>query len=195
MQVELPDGSKREVPDGATVADVAASIGKRLAKDAIAGKVNGKVVDVYAGSRRREDRDRHAEERGRARHHPPLHRAPDGHGRAGALSRHAGHHRAGHRERLLLRLRHRPRRSPTRTCGASRRRCRRSSSAICRSAARSGAATRPSRRSRSSARSTRSRSSRASPATSRSRSTGRASGSISAAGRTSPPPAASARSS
>jgi threonyl-tRNA synthetase len=48
MQVELPDGSKREVPDGASVADVAASIGKRLAKDAIAGKVNGKVVDVYA---------------------------------------------------------------------------------------------------------------------------------------------------
>jgi threonyl-tRNA synthetase len=48
MQVELPDGSKREVPDGATVADVAASIGRRLAKDALAGKVNGKVVDVYA---------------------------------------------------------------------------------------------------------------------------------------------------
>src|SRR5437016_4158304 len=48
MQVELPDGSKREVPDGATVADVAASIGKRLAKDAVAGKVNGKVVDVTA---------------------------------------------------------------------------------------------------------------------------------------------------
>ncbi len=48
MNVQLPDGSLREVPDGATVADVAASIGKRLAKDAIAGKVNGKVVDVYA---------------------------------------------------------------------------------------------------------------------------------------------------
>ena len=47
MQVELPDGSKREVPDGATVADVAASIGKRLAKDALAGKVNGRVVDIY----------------------------------------------------------------------------------------------------------------------------------------------------
>jgi threonyl-tRNA synthetase len=47
MNVELPDGSIREVPDGATVADVAASIGKRLAKDAIAGKVNGKTVDVY----------------------------------------------------------------------------------------------------------------------------------------------------
>jgi len=48
MNVELPDGSKREVPDGATVADVAASIGRGLAKAAIAGKVNGKVVDVYA---------------------------------------------------------------------------------------------------------------------------------------------------
>jgi threonyl-tRNA synthetase len=48
MHVELPDGSKREVPEGATVADVAASIGKGLAKAAIAGKINGKVVDVYA---------------------------------------------------------------------------------------------------------------------------------------------------
>src|SRR5256712_8416397 len=48
MQVELPDGSKKDVPDNATVADVAASIGKRLAKDAVAGKVKGKVVDVYA---------------------------------------------------------------------------------------------------------------------------------------------------
>src|SRR5437764_1102259 len=47
MNVQLPDGSMREVPENATVADVAASIGKRLAKDAIAGKVNGKVVDVY----------------------------------------------------------------------------------------------------------------------------------------------------
>jgi threonyl-tRNA synthetase len=48
MHVQLPDGSMKEVPEGATIADVAASIGKRLAKDAIAGKVNGKVVDVYA---------------------------------------------------------------------------------------------------------------------------------------------------
>jgi threonyl-tRNA synthetase len=47
MQVELPDGSKREVPDGATLADVAASIGRGLAKAAIAGKINGKVFDVY----------------------------------------------------------------------------------------------------------------------------------------------------
>ncbi len=48
MHVQLPDGSQREVQDGATVADVAMSIGKGLAKAALAGKVNGKVVDVYA---------------------------------------------------------------------------------------------------------------------------------------------------
>ena len=47
MNVQLPDGSIREVPENATVADVAASIGKRLAKDALAGKINGKTVDVY----------------------------------------------------------------------------------------------------------------------------------------------------
>jgi threonyl-tRNA synthetase len=48
MNVQLPDGSMREVPENATVADVAAAIGKRLAKDALGGKVNGKAVDVYA---------------------------------------------------------------------------------------------------------------------------------------------------
>ena len=48
MQVQLPDGSQKEVPQDATVADVAASIGKGLAKAAIAGKINGKTVDVYA---------------------------------------------------------------------------------------------------------------------------------------------------
>jgi threonyl-tRNA synthetase len=47
MNVQLPDGSIRDVPENATIADVAASIGRRLAKDALAGKINGKVVDVY----------------------------------------------------------------------------------------------------------------------------------------------------
>jgi threonyl-tRNA synthetase len=55
MNVQLPDGSMKEVPDGATVADVAAAIGRRLAKDAIAGKIDGKAVDlsvpVPAGAR------------------------------------------------------------------------------------------------------------------------------------------------
>ena len=44
MNIQLPDGSIREVPENATVADVAASIGKRLAKDALAGKIDGLVV-------------------------------------------------------------------------------------------------------------------------------------------------------
>jgi threonyl-tRNA synthetase len=48
MQVQLPDGSLKDVPNDATVAQVAESIGKRLAKDAIAGKVNGKIVDLTA---------------------------------------------------------------------------------------------------------------------------------------------------
>jgi threonyl-tRNA synthetase len=48
MNVQLPDGSIKEVPSGATVADVAAAIGKRLAKDALAGKIDGEEVDVYS---------------------------------------------------------------------------------------------------------------------------------------------------
>jgi threonyl-tRNA synthetase len=48
MNVQLPDGSVKEVPENATLADVAAAIGRRLAKDAIAGKIDGKVVDLSA---------------------------------------------------------------------------------------------------------------------------------------------------
>lgn len=46
IQIKLPDGSRREYPEPVTVADVAASIGPGLAKAALAGKVNGKVVDT-----------------------------------------------------------------------------------------------------------------------------------------------------
>jgi threonyl-tRNA synthetase len=46
IQVTLPDGSKRDYPGPVTVAEVASSIGAGLAKAAIAGKVNGKVVDT-----------------------------------------------------------------------------------------------------------------------------------------------------
>src|SRR6478735_1819306 len=46
IQVTLPDGSKREFPAPVTVAEVAASIGAGLAKAALAGKVDGKVVDT-----------------------------------------------------------------------------------------------------------------------------------------------------
>jgi threonyl-tRNA synthetase len=44
--IELPDGSKREVADGTTVAQLAESIGRGLAKAAVAGKVDGQVVDL-----------------------------------------------------------------------------------------------------------------------------------------------------
>src|SRR5215218_2438445 len=44
--VELPDGSKRDVADGTTVAQLAESIGRGLAKAAVAGRVDGRVVDL-----------------------------------------------------------------------------------------------------------------------------------------------------
>ncbi len=44
--VTLPDGSKREYPAALTVRDVAQSIGAGLAKAALAGKVDGKLVDT-----------------------------------------------------------------------------------------------------------------------------------------------------
>jgi threonyl-tRNA synthetase len=46
ISVTLPDGSTREVAEGATVADVAASIGPKLAKAAVAGRLDGEVVDL-----------------------------------------------------------------------------------------------------------------------------------------------------
>lgn len=46
MEIILPDGSAKELESGATVADVAASIGAGLAKAALAGIVDGVVVDL-----------------------------------------------------------------------------------------------------------------------------------------------------
>jgi len=46
LQITLPDGSNRDFPGPVTVAEVAASIGAGLAKAALAGKVNGTVVDT-----------------------------------------------------------------------------------------------------------------------------------------------------
>ncbi len=44
--ITLPDGSKREFANAVTVFDVAADIGAGLAKVALAGKVNGELVDT-----------------------------------------------------------------------------------------------------------------------------------------------------
>ena len=46
ITITLPDNSNRELQAGATVFDLAASIGAGLAKAALAGKINGELVDV-----------------------------------------------------------------------------------------------------------------------------------------------------
>ena len=44
--ITLPDGSQRAFDQAVTIADVAANIGAGLAKAALAGKVNGQLVDT-----------------------------------------------------------------------------------------------------------------------------------------------------
>lgn len=46
IAITLPDRSKRELPSHSTIADLAASIGAGLAKAAIAGKLDGELVDL-----------------------------------------------------------------------------------------------------------------------------------------------------
>jgi len=46
VKVTLPDGSAREVPEKTTVGEFASAIGKRLGKDAVAGVLNGSMVDL-----------------------------------------------------------------------------------------------------------------------------------------------------
>jgi threonyl-tRNA synthetase len=46
VTITLPDGAQRQFPQPVTVAEVAASIGPGLAKAALAGKVDGKLVDT-----------------------------------------------------------------------------------------------------------------------------------------------------
>lgn len=48
ISVNLPDGSVKELEQGACLADVAASIGSGLAKASLAGKINGELADLSA---------------------------------------------------------------------------------------------------------------------------------------------------
>ena len=48
VTVSLPDGSTRQLPDGSTAADLAASVGPRLAKAAVAARIDGRLVDLAA---------------------------------------------------------------------------------------------------------------------------------------------------
>jgi len=47
MKIQLPDGSERELPEGSSSYDLAASIGEGLAKAAIGARVNGELYDVH----------------------------------------------------------------------------------------------------------------------------------------------------
>ncbi len=46
IQIRLPDGQTLEVPEGSTVLDVSGRIGKKLARDALAGRIDGRLVDL-----------------------------------------------------------------------------------------------------------------------------------------------------
>ena len=46
IEIKLPDGSKKSVEEGATLADVAASVGEGLARAALCGKINGDFADL-----------------------------------------------------------------------------------------------------------------------------------------------------
>ncbi|MEW6489249.1 MAG: threonine--tRNA ligase [Thermodesulfobacteriota bacterium] len=48
IHVTLPDGSVKEVAEGTSAFEIAASIGKRLARDAVAAEVDGRPVDLTA---------------------------------------------------------------------------------------------------------------------------------------------------
>src|SRR3954447_9662484 len=48
ITINLPDGSSRELPAGTTAAELAAGIGRGLAKAAVAAEVDGHEVDLHA---------------------------------------------------------------------------------------------------------------------------------------------------
>ena len=46
IQITFPDGAVKEFPQGTTALEVAMSIGPRLAADALAAKLDGRLVDL-----------------------------------------------------------------------------------------------------------------------------------------------------
>ena len=46
INIELKDGSKREIKEGECILDIAKGISEGLARNAMAGRINGKVVDL-----------------------------------------------------------------------------------------------------------------------------------------------------
>ena len=46
INIELKDGSKRQVEKGSSILEIARQISEGLARNATAGRVDGKVVDL-----------------------------------------------------------------------------------------------------------------------------------------------------
>ena len=140
ISVSLPDGSTRVLEKDATTADLAASIGPRLAKDALAGDCRRqRSRPQHPADRRRHRRDHHRRHRRRPPRAAALDRPRAGAGRHPAVARRQVRDRSAHRRRLLLRLRSARRRPLQRRRPRSRSKsaCARSSRPTSRSSARS----------------------------------------------------------
>ena len=137
VTITLPDGSTRKVPAGTTLREIAR--GDRPApgqgRPGREDRRQGSSTSPRRVARDARGRDRDAEVARRPRALPPLDGAPDGQRGQAALPDGPDRHRAGDRERLLLRLRPGAARSRRRTSRRSRRRCGRSSPRTTRSSA------------------------------------------------------------
>ncbi|MFQ5768382.1 MAG: threonine--tRNA ligase [Acidobacteriota bacterium] len=49
INISLPDGTAKRYPAGVTAWEVAESLGPRLAREALASKINGRTIDLYIG--------------------------------------------------------------------------------------------------------------------------------------------------
>ena len=102
----LPDGTTKTLPAGTTGLDLAASIGRRLAKDAVAIRVDGQPHGPDgAAARRGRGGHRHGGHGRRPPRAAPLHGPRPRPGRGAAVPRGQVLDRPRHRGRLLLRLR------------------------------------------------------------------------------------------
>ncbi len=105
VALTFPDGARRDYPTGITGLDIAKGISPSLAKRTVAMALDGSVADLADQIEKDAKIEFLSRDDPRAleliRHDC---RARAGRSRAVAVARHAGHHRPGDRERLLLRL-------------------------------------------------------------------------------------------
>ena len=128
IPVTFPDGASRPFEPGVSGLDIAKSISPSLAKRTRRHDARRRAGRSRRADRpRRQDRVRRPRRSARAGADPPRRRPCAGRSGAGALSRHAGHHRPGDRERLLLRFLSRRAVHARRLRRPSKRRCARSS--------------------------------------------------------------------